>query len=180
VKENKEIWIKVGYEIFAIKGHNSLKVEVLANKVGKNKSSFYHHFADLELFTEELLKYHIHRSYVIAEQEKQAKTIDPELIDIIVENKVDVLFNRQLRINSNVKNFYATLKKSDEIIGNAFILLWIRDLELKLNYSQLESIFTLALENFYLQVNLDNLRFEWLKLYFDNLKHTVKNIAQSN
>ncbi len=48
--ENKDIWIKTGYEIFALSGENGLKIEVLAKKVGISKSSFYHHFADLEIF----------------------------------------------------------------------------------------------------------------------------------
>jgi len=56
---NKEIWIKKGYEIFAISGQSGLKIEPLSKTVGKSKSSFYHHFADLEFFTEHLLKHHI-------------------------------------------------------------------------------------------------------------------------
>ena len=50
--DSKEIWIKKGYEIFAISGQNGLKIEPLAKTVGKSKSSFYHHFTDLELFTD--------------------------------------------------------------------------------------------------------------------------------
>jgi hypothetical protein len=34
----KEIWIKTGYEIFALKGESGLKVEMLARKVGISKS----------------------------------------------------------------------------------------------------------------------------------------------
>ena len=41
MKESKENWIKAGYETFALSGKSGLKIEPLANKVGKNKSSFY-------------------------------------------------------------------------------------------------------------------------------------------
>jgi AcrR family transcriptional regulator len=164
--DNIEIWIKTGYEIFALSGQSGLKIEPLAKKVGKNKSSFYHHFADLELFIVELLKYHIEQSYIIAVKEQNAKSINPELIDIIIEHKTDILFNRQLRINREHKIFSDTLTKSNEIVGNNFVMLWVKDLDLKLTQRQLESIFELALENFYLQVNPDNFNQQWLSNYF--------------
>lgn len=180
MNDNKEIWIKTGYENFAITGQSGLKIEPLAKKVGKNKSSFYHYFADLELYIDELLEYHIKQSSIIAEKEKKATSINPELIEIIVEHKIDILFNRQLRINRDNKKLFKTLEKSNEIIGNDFVMLWVRDLELKLNQKQLESIFELAIENFYLQINAENLNPQWLADYFNNLKRIVKNFVQPN
>lgn len=170
----------VGYECFAYSGQSGLKIETIAKKVGKNKSSFYHYFADLELYVDELLQYHLRQSKIIAEKEQQARSINPELIDIIVEHKTDMLFNRQLRINRNRKNLLSTLEKSNEIVGNNFVLLWVRDLDLTLTQRQLESIFELALENFYLQINADNLNHQWLSNYFDNLKKIVKNFVSPN
>ncbi len=32
--DNKEIWIKTGYDIFAISGQSGLKIDPLAKKVG--------------------------------------------------------------------------------------------------------------------------------------------------
>lgn len=175
--DHKEIWIKTGYEIFAHAGQSGLKIEPLARKVGISKSSFYHHFADLELFVEQLLKYHIKQSYVIAEKEQNAKSINPELINIIVEHKIDILFNRQLRINRDRKILSDILVKSNEIVGNAFVMLWVKDLNLKLTQKQLEGIFELALENFYLQINADNLNQQWLLEYFNNLKKIIGNFV---
>lgn len=178
--ESRYIWIKAGYECFAHSGQSGLKIEVLARIVGKNKSSFYHYFADLELYIDELLEYHIKQSRIIAEKERKAQNINPALIDIIVEHKTDILFNRQLRINRNNKKLLNTLEKSNEIIGNDFIILWVRDLDLTLSHKQLESIFELALENFYLQINPDNLNHQWLSNYFSNLKKIMKSFALPN
>jgi AcrR family transcriptional regulator len=175
--DSKEIWIKTGYEIFALSGQNGLKIEPLAKRVGISKSSLYHFFADLELFVDELLKHHIEKSYIIAEKEQNAKNINPDLIEIIFEHKIDILFNRQLRINRENKVFTYILTKSNEIVGNAFVLLWVRDLSLKLTQKQLESIFELALENFYLQINANNLNHQWLSNYFANLKKIVENFV---
>jgi AcrR family transcriptional regulator len=168
--ENNTIWIKTGYEMFAHGGLSGLKIETLAKKVGISKSSFYHHFADMELFVEQLLQYHIQQSVVIGEKEQQAVHIDPDLIDILVAHKTDLLFNRQLRIHRNNPLFAETLLKSDAAVGNGFVLIWVKDLGLQLQPKQLEAIFELALENFFLQMNAENLNHAWLSNYFNHLK----------
>lgn len=173
--DNRESWIKTGYEIFAYSGQIALKIEPLAKKVGKNKSSFYHYFADMELFIDELLQYHLEQSLIIAKKEQNATSINPELINIMVEHKTDILFNRQLRIHREQKKLLSVLEKSNEIIGNDFVLLWIKELDIKLSQKQLEGIFELALENFYLQINAQNLNHQWLSNYFDYLKNIVLN-----
>lgn len=174
---NKQIWIQTGYKFFSISGQNGLKIEPLAREVGKSKSSFYHHFADLDLFIDDLLKYHIEQSYIIATKEHKANNINPELINILVEHQTDLLFNRQLRINQNIQSFSDTLHQSNKIVGDAFVNLWIKDLNLKLTQKQIEGIFTLALENFFLRINKDNLNHEWLSSYFDELKRITTNFA---
>ncbi|NBL64078.1 TetR/AcrR family transcriptional regulator [Flavobacterium sp. NST-5] len=173
---NKEIWIKKGYEIFANFGKNGLKIEPLAISVGKSKSSFYHHFADLELFMDFLLNYHIQQSQIIANKEKNAQNIDPELIHILVEHKIDLLFNRQLRINQNIPSYAVILEQSNKIIGNAFVNTWVKDLDLQLTEKQIDGIFSLALENFFLQINIETLNYNWLSNYFKNLKTIAHNI----
>jgi len=174
--DNKETWIINGYEIFALKGQVGLKIEPLAKKVGKSKSSFYHHFADHELFIDYLLKYHIEQSYIIANKEKNAKNIDPEFINILLEHSTDLLFNRQLRIHQNVTIFSDVLIKSNKVVGDAFVKVWIKDLSKQLTQKQIEGIYTLALENFYLQINANNLTYKWLSEYFANLKKITSNI----
>lgn len=168
--KNKENWVKTGYEIFALTGTAGLKIESLAKRVGVSKSSFYHHFADMEIFTGLLLKYHIQQAYIIADKERNASSIDPELIDILVEHKTDLLFNRQLRIYREHKPFSDALVQSGKIVGNGFINIWVNDLKLNLSQQQIEGLFELALENFYLQINTANLNHRWLSTYFVNLK----------
>lgn len=59
MRKTQQPWITQGYATFAAEGPAGLKVERLAKNIGKNKSSFYHHFADLEIFTTILLKVHL-------------------------------------------------------------------------------------------------------------------------
>jgi len=174
MRKTREIWIKAGYEIFAESGESGLKVETLSKKVGISKSSFYHHFADLEVFTELLLNFHLQQSRIIAEKEKAIKSIDPELITILTEHKTDLLFNRQLRFNQQKKHNQETLVKSNQIIGHEFVSVWKNDLQLPLTQQQLEALFELALENFFLQINPENLNYAWLSDYFRNLKRIAQ------
>lgn len=176
--DTKEIWIKKGYEIFAISGQNGLKIEPLAKAVGKSKSSFYHHFADLELFTDYLLKHHIDQSRLIAKKEQQAKNINPDFINILAEHRQDLLFNRQLRINQNNQSFATVLLHSNKIVGDSFMKVWEKDLNLPLTKNQMDSVYTLALENFFLKMNADNLNHKWLSEYFENLKKITHNIVR--
>jgi len=173
----KEDWIKTGYKILALEGYNALKVERIAKKVGISKSSFYHHFADLEHYLEQLLGYHIQQVVVLAEKEQQARNITPELVHILLEHKLDLLFNRELRVHRSNVLFADVLLKSGVLVGNSFVNLWVRELNLKLSPAQLEAIFELALENFFLQINAERLTQAWLEAYFENLKRIAGNFG---
>ncbi len=175
--ETENIWVGAGYETFALYGKDALKIEVLSKKVGISKSSFYHHFADIEVFMEFLLEFHLEQAKMMAQKEKNAKSIYPELIQILVEHKTDLLFSRQLRFHQENKRFQETLIKSNQIVGNEFVRIWKNDLKLNLSQGQLEGLFELALENFYLQINAKNLNYHWLLGYFENLKRIAKNFA---
>lgn len=175
MKDTAEIWILKGYEVFALVGEAGLKIEKLSKEVAISKSSFYHHFADLEVFMEKLLEHHLQQSSVIADKERLVKRINPELISILIEHRIDLLFNRQLRFNAADPRYKIALLKSNEIIGRDFVRVWLTDTGLKISTKQAEAIFELALENFFLQINKNNLNHEWLEDYFEGLKRITRN-----
>ncbi len=168
--EKEKPWIACGYEAFALQGLPGLKIEPLARAVGVSKSSFYHHFADMEVFMERLLRYHLEQAAAMAKKEEQARSVDPELIDILLQHKADLLFNRQLRIGSDHPLFKEYLLQSSSIIGKSFIGVWLADTKSRLTWQQAEGLFDLALENFFLQINVQTLNRSWLEAYFENLK----------
>jgi AcrR family transcriptional regulator len=173
----KEIWIINGYEICAMQGFESLKIEPLAAKTGKSKSSFYHHFADLDIFTHHLLEYHLHQAVIIAGKEKKCTKIDPEIIDILCEHRIDMLFNRQLRIYSDKPEFASTIKKSDHLIASSFLPVWLKQFEYNPHPHKLESMFQLALLHFFLQITPAQLNREWLSTYFASLHQMALDIT---
>lgn len=163
-------WLECGYVLFALHGPSALKIEPMAAQVGISKSSFYHHFADLEGFQGQLFELHLQRASIIAAKERQAQSIDPDLVEILLAHRHELLFSRQLRIHRQMPGFAQVLSKADALVGTDFIGLWCKELELRWNAQQLESIFGLALEHFYLQMQPENLDAVWLRAHFESLK----------
>lgn len=170
----KQAWILAGYEIFAKEGPAGLKVEVMARRVGKNKSSFYHYFADIEVFTAHMLKYHLERSEYIAELESQCTTVVPELLQVLVAHKQDLLFNRQLRVHRDVSAYRDCFEKSSSDVGEAILPIWSEAIGLSDNSHLAMMVLQLSLENFYLQITDKTLTVEWLTDYVQGLKRMVQ------
>jgi hypothetical protein len=68
--------------------------------------------------------------------------------------------------------------KSNYIIGKDFINLWLTDTKLNILQKQAEGLFELALENFFLQINSENLNKSWLENYFENLKRISRSFEK--
>ncbi len=101
MSETKMLWVKEGYKVFGFDGPNGLNVESLAKSLHKSKSSFYHYFGDMPTFQEALLNYHIDRARQIAKSGKVCENMDPDVINLLIETKTDLMFSKQLRINSH-------------------------------------------------------------------------------
>lgn len=172
--KGKQVWLEQGYLAFAMAGKGGLKIEVLAQQVGISKSSFYHHFADVDAFMEQLLAMHTLRATVLAGKERNADSIDPALIEILVEHKTDLLFSRQLKVHPNEPSYQKVLQQTQQLIGTDFVKLWARELQWKGPMQQLEVLFALALENFYLQMSAETLQPQWLRDYFAQLASMLR------
>lgn len=174
----KQPWIDAGYELFAKHGPDGLKIEVISRIVGKSKSSFYHHFADLEVFTAFLLRYHLDQSEIIIAKEKQCKNVVPELLHVLVEHKQDLLFNRQLRVHRDVNEFAECFQKTSSEVGAAVLGIWAEALDLQDNSRLALMILRLSLENFYLQITEETLTYEWLKKYVTDLQTMAREFGK--
>ncbi|MCE2994150.1 MAG: TetR/AcrR family transcriptional regulator [Cyclobacteriaceae bacterium] len=172
-------WVEAGYHLFAEHGPKGLKVEVIARHVNKSKSSFYHHFSDLEVFTEELLFFHMHRAKQVAELERACKTIVPELLNVLVDAKTDLLFNRQLRIHRDTPAFKKCFEQSNELASQALMNLWATELGLADNQKLAGLLFKLVMDNFYLQISERNLTYPWLLNYFAELGTMVEEMKKA-
>ncbi|XDD46176.1 hypothetical protein AB3N60_15905 [Leptospira sp. WS39.C2] len=177
MSDSRLLWIQKGYELVSIYGFETLKIEKLSRMIEKPKSSFYYLFVDLENFTKHLIDFHLKQCILISEKESLCETIDPGLVKILTEHKIDLLFNKQLRINRHNVNFKDIIIKTDEIGLDPFLNIWKRDLGLIMSDSQWSNLFSLVLENFYLQIHFEILTEPWLKEYFSKLKSVILGIA---
>ena len=168
----KTPWLEAGYTTFALEGPQALKVERLAKTVGKNKSSFYHHFADLEVFTALLLEQHMHQVHEIARKEADSSS-QSELVSVMVAHKRDLLFNRQLRIHRDHPDFEACFVKTNEITAKSIAPLWMSILGLEDNSYLAGLVLKLSFDNFFLQISDETLTEDWLNAYFGELRCMV-------
>lgn len=171
--DSKQIWISCGYELFANHGLSGLKIETMAKKVFKSKSSFYHYFADLDVFIEALLNFHLERAAIMAQAEKNCKNIVPELINVLLEFKQDLFFNRQLRVNRSNPAFKKCFEQASGDVGYAILGIWAEELGLKEQSYLANLILKLSIENFFLQITEETMTYDWLYQYIKDLKHTV-------
>lgn len=181
VKEKSlQPWIDAGYEIFSLYGPDALKIEHLARITGTSKSSFYHHFADIEIFREFLLQYHLERAEVISGKAKQCKALIPDVIQLLVDHKPDILFNRQLRIHRHSIAFQLCFERAHSLVSNEFIHLWAEWIGMKDKPEVAASVFKIATDLFYQRLTNDNLTFEWLYSFIAEVKTFLEEVIRSS
>ncbi|MCH2046504.1 MAG: TetR/AcrR family transcriptional regulator, partial [Saprospiraceae bacterium] len=172
-------WIETGYAFFAKEGPKGLKIEPISRTVGKNKSSFYHHFADLDIFTEELLKYHLQQAKDITACISSCKNMVPDLLNIFLEAKQDLLFNRQLRIHRDTPKFKKCFEYTNQMVEKAILPIWISTLGLEGQSYLARIILNLTVENFYLSISENNLTYDWLINYLDSLRIMTREMIKN-
>ncbi|WP_430906802.1 hypothetical protein [Maribacter sp. 2-571] len=172
-------WVTAGYRSFSLEGPNGLIIERLSRTTGKNKSSFYHFFADVTIFTDVLLDFHLKQVALLAEKESKCRNLE-EFISILTEHRTDLLFNRQLRIYRSNTSFESCFSKSYEIALPSMLPIWALVIGLTENSRLAEMVLRLSIENFYLQITPENLNPEWLYAYFDSIKKMVEGFKQGS
>ena len=179
MKNNTEQpWLEAGYDIFAKDGPNGLKVEHIAKKIGISKSSFYHLFVDMELFQEKLLEYHLEKARNMSEQSKNCTAIVPDILNLFLENKIALLFNRQLCIHRNNQLFQSYSEKAIAIVENTYFDKWVDLLGLQTQEHIARNILKIYTDNFFFRISEETLTYEWLLNLLDEIKILLKDIKR--
>jgi len=113
---NATAWVQVGYEIFADEGTDGIQVERLARILNLNKSAFYHYFGDLDHFYDALLKMHEEKANHYIEDMLEAKTIDPDYMNVAVKHAMACLFQMKLVKCKPSSTFFKTADSIDKKI----------------------------------------------------------------
>lgn len=158
-------WIEAGYQLVAKEGFESLNIEVLSRKVGKNKSSFYHYFGELELFRDALLDKHIQAACQFAEEASSLESMQPEVMNLMIDRKDDLFFHKQLRINRADPAYKSCFDKAYQLFHEAILDKWSSFMKLQDQPALASTFLTLASENFLLRITYSTFTFEWLEAY---------------
>lgn len=175
--ETARPWIEAGYGIFARGGPAGLRIEYIARSIGKSKSSFYHHFADLGIFTDLLLEHHLERAADIARRMQQCRSVDPDMLDLLVSVQEDILFQRQLRIHRADQVYRRCMDRAHGPIEEALLGLWSLALGLEGRPQLARAMLSLVVDNFYLRVTADTLEQHWLRDYLEEIRGMVAGLA---
>jgi AcrR family transcriptional regulator len=177
ITDNNRIWIEIGYGIFAREGPAGLRIEYIARSIGKSKSSFYHHFADLEIFKDLLLDQHLHHAAEIAHRMQQCERLEPDMLNLLVAVKEDILFQRQLRIHRADPVYRRCIERAHGPIEEALLGLWSQAIGLEGRLQLARAMLSLVVDNFYLRVTADTLDQDWLRGYLEEIRGMVAGMA---
>lgn len=178
LNKHKLPWLEAGYLLFAKNGPQGLKIEVMATNINKNKSSFYYHFGDLQIFTSELLNFHLHKAKLYIVEIQKCKTMDPDLVNAIISVKQDLLFNKQLRINRTIAGFEQCIETSHSAAIAEVVKILALDHKISTHIDIIKNFITLTVDNFYLNISEQNINKEWLTEYFKQIKIFISSIKK--
>lgn len=161
MENSKKKWLEAGYEFFALDGPEGIQVERLARVLGLNKSGFYHYFGSREIFFEELLAFYNRKvdGYIL--EIGKLKSFE-EYLELMVDNRLTVLFHVQLSRNSDKKVFRELFESNNPRIEKPIIPLWSAYIDLK-PVNLAHKYFELVRDMFYCRVNKKNMNIEFLR-----------------
>lgn len=180
LSEFEKGWIEAGYELFVNEGPKGLKVEVLARTVGVSKSSFYHHFADMEIFRERLMQWHLFRADEISEQAALCGSMN-DFIAVLAAAKQDLLFNKMLRTHAAFDPSYGEcFEKAHLKVISKIERVWADFLGVTNQPEKARSAFRVLSDMFYHRVNKQNLSVDWMKGLMEELKKLLSEVNPGN
>jgi AcrR family transcriptional regulator len=122
-ESTKQLWVEKGYEQFALFGPEYLSINKLSKAIGFSRASFYHHFGDIDVFTEELLALHwqIALKFNALGKEKCTKLF-PDLYNLLEQNPIVLQFSIQLFHHRSYPAFNYLFLKTYQATAKSFAL----------------------------------------------------------
>ena len=177
-ERKKQEWVEKGYVLVAEKGFESLTVNSICRMVAKSKSSFYHFFGELALFKDELMNYHLERSYGFANKIKGCKNIIPDLIEVMMDYKIDIFFHKQFRIYRDKLRYEKYNEKIFELYENAVVDKLAVYFELNNRRIFVRKFHKFLSEHFLMSISLDTYTYDWVENYLMEVLEMVRQMKK--
>lgn len=165
-----EKWVKAGYQLLATDEIDGINIERLARTIRANKSGFYHYFGTKEEFFRNLLRHHIHTAQMVAAEIQRCDTIDPDLLHVIVKERIFFLVEAQLLVKGKPLKTKIDTTDAGRIIADEVVALWRKHNEpltdLKIALANVNSI----RHFFYARINAQNINYKHLHVLTEEIK----------
>lgn len=173
--EKRQIWIEAAYRRFASQGDAGLTVEAIARDLQRNKSSFYHYFGELQVLKSDMFRYHLEVSEQVGKQIVEAETLDPEVLNIILDHSVNFLFHKQLKLTE--ESFFKRYEdQAFASVRNPILEKLSSALNITQNQLFSTALLNLVSDNFLLRIQASTLSLQWLRDYVEELRSLTRHV----
>jgi len=172
--EKEKAWIIAGYSLIAEHGFKAVNIQLLSRTVQKSKSSFYHYFTDTANYYMRVMAHHVERSQVFVDDIATIQNIEPDLIDILMNYRDDILFHKQLHLNYHQEACASCIQKVNTIYEKTLIEKWIPYLGLEHKRLFLQSFHRFMIEHFCLKISADHYSREWIQAYLKDMVYLLQ------
>ena len=176
----KQEWVEKGYLSVAENGFESLTVNNICRMVAKSKSSFYHFFGELELFKDALMVYHLERAYGFANKITGCENIHPDLIEVLMDYKMDIFFYKQFRIYRDKSTYEKYNQKIFDLYENAILDKLADYFELKNRKIFVRKFHKFLTEHFLMSISLNTYTYDWVENYILEVLEMVRLMKKVN
>ena len=177
----KEQWLQQGYVDFAKQGPENLSIKHMGEAIGASRSSFYHHFAEMDLFIDELLAQHWDICQEFNEAGKEAcQNLIPDLYDLLAQYPIPLSFSRQLFHNRHIPRYNFLFVKTYQASAEAFVLnLFAKHMDLQLPQRDLNHLFLTLGEAWYSRLDPKDLSAATLRKHSEDILQDLSNLMGS-
>jgi AcrR family transcriptional regulator len=162
MSDSSQKWIGAGYEVFSIEGPEGVQVEKLARRLGMNKSGFYHHFGDRDVFLSMLMEHHYRVNGLFFNEAMQLKKFFPDYLDLLYKYKTPLLVQMQLRRHLEVPMFNKEFNRTAKRNEKALIPLWADYLKIPGNHNLARELWDVVRDIFFIRAKVETLTPEFL------------------
>ena len=172
------MWTELGYELFAAEGLEGIQVERLARILQLNKSGFYHYFADLEGFCQQLIHLHKRKIDLLIVDVLEIKKLDPDYLLLLVKYTSTIMFQVQLTRNKEQYSLYEASEEIDKRLNHGVRDLWIDYLGSNANSDHAMRYYDFVRDMLYTRVSFRNFNFQFLHSLITEAKVLIDQINE--
>lgn len=176
-KVNKREVIDIGYHIFALEGPEHID-ERVAQEVHLKRNEFHNQFGAEENFIEELLSHHIELVDEFLEEAAECKSWDPDLIQLLVHFKTTILFNRQLKLQSNNPIFQLTFNRISYLVQSQVFDIWRKFTNMQPHLELSRELYEVMRDIFHSRITNENLNYEYLKALATEFRTLIEKLIK--